>query len=75
MEKEIIKILGENHMEPISFNDKAYDDVHGLYTYENVVYILKDGEDIDFSEFTEEEQENILNLVKSNNWVVDPSLQ
>jgi hypothetical protein len=76
MEEKIISLLGNNHTKPISFNDvKLYEEVYGLYTYKGKAYCLKAGMDIDFGELPGEEQNKVLKLVESKNWIISPALQ
>lgn len=76
MEEKIIAILGGNHTDPISFNDvELYSEVYGLYTYKGKACCLKAGMDIDFDKLPEEEQNKVLKLVESKNWVIAPALQ
>lgn len=75
MKDEIIKILGDNHTDPINFG-RILDlsNVYGLYTYNNNVFVFKDGMDCGFDSFNKAERIEIRDAVISRKWFVDPSL-
>ena len=76
MEDEIISILGKNHTDTIQFMPpKSYTDIYGLYTWKGKVYVSSAGMDIKFSTLEWVDQEKVLKLVKSKEWVVNPELQ
>lgn len=76
MKKKILAILGNNHLDPISFNSANIEnEVYGLYTFENNVFVLKEGMDLEFDELSKKEKEKVLTMVESNNWKVDKTLQ
>jgi len=69
MKKEIIEILGKNHTTPVVFKSLG----KGIYTWKNGVYVLKGGMDMEFDEFTESEQSDMLTELKAGNYVLDAS--
>jgi hypothetical protein len=75
MKEKIILELGENHLDPIEFDNVPYNDVYGLYTYKNDVFCLKDGMDMSFDELTINEQKNIVSMFESKKWKINKSLQ
>lgn len=76
MKKEILDTLGKNHKTPIEFYAvENYCDVYGLYTFNNDVYVFKNGEDIPFDNLTPKEQKTTIELFQTKNWKVNKSLQ
>ena len=74
--EEILEKLGPNHTDTIGFTEvKEYDKVYALYTFENGVYVLKEGMDIPFEEITELEQKEVLAYFKSGLYKVDNTIQ
>lgn len=76
MKNEILTKLGGNHKSTIEFIDvKNYNEVYGLYTFENDVYVLKNGEDLCFDELDKSEQKKVCDMVLKNEWKINKSLQ
>lgn len=76
MKNKIIELLGENHTTTIEFTSvNNYEEVYGLYTYKNDVYVLQGGQDIPFDELIEKEQKTVLSMVESKKWKLNKSLQ
>lgn len=76
MKEQIIEILGKNHKIPIAFKDvHDYNEVYGLYTYRNEVYIFKGGFDGCFEDLPEKEQKKVVDMVISKRWEKNRSLQ
>jgi hypothetical protein len=74
--QEILDKLGPNHTDTIGFTEvKEYNKVYALYTFENVVYVLKEGMDIPFADITELEQKEVINHFKTGSYVVDNTIQ
>ena len=75
MKKEIINILGSNHTNTVELLSTKKNDIYGLYTYEGNVYVLLDGDDIDFDDLTLLEQTEIKNQIVSYKWKLNKTLQ
>lgn len=72
----IIEILGDNHTDPIQFNNVNYNtEVYGLYTYCNSVYVFKKSVDMSFEDLTLKEQKKIKEMFNSNDWKINKALQ
>lgn len=67
IENEIVHLVGDNHTTPLAFNNFRHDEIHGIYTYEGKVCVLKGGYDLDFDQLTNEEQQLCLNKLKAEN--------
>ena len=75
MKEEIIELLGKNSTTIEFTSVKNYNEVYGLYTYKNDVYVLKGGMDLEFDELSSNEQTNVLKMVKLNQWKYNKTLQ
>ncbi len=75
MKDQITRVLGTSRKIPIEFDNLPNSNVNGLYTYLGDVFVLKDGDDIDFNDLPGNEQEVILNAVLSGKWKSNKSLQ
>ena len=70
---KILNKLGTNHTYPcvVTINNRPL----GVYTFKNSVYVLKDGDDIEFNELSLSDQSQIVDNIISDNYVVYPSFQ
>lgn len=74
MKKEIIKILGENHTDPVVF-EKTGMEVSAIYTYDGDIYCLEGGRDFPFEDVSINGQLDILTEIKANRYIVDNTYQ
>lgn len=74
MKNRIIEILGKNHTTPVEFLLFCHE-IRGIYTYKNDIYVLKNGEDVSFSEFELEEQSFMTNQILNGNYKINATLQ
>jgi hypothetical protein len=76
MKEKIISMLGNNHLDPIQFEEtQEQSEIYGLYTFEGGVFIFRDNMDINFDDLKEEEQKIVTEMVESKKWIINPTLQ
>ena len=74
-EEKVIEVLGDNHTNPIQFEDaKGYDDPYGLYTYRGDICVIKGGMDIDYVDLSNKDKKNLNTWFDSGRWKVNKSL-
>lgn len=73
MKEKIIKILKEGSLGKATAVIESLD--LGIYIWRKDLFVLKDGEDLEFNEIQAEEQEGILKQVEAGNWYPSKSFQ
>lgn len=76
-EGEILKILGDNETTcrviEVENEESESDNLYGIYTYENRVYVINDGCDTPFWMYSEEFKEKALELINEGKFCIDES--
>lgn len=74
MKKEIIKLLGKNHTDPVVF-EKDGIEIGAIYTYKGDIFCLEGGMDFPFEDVSKDGQLEIFTEIKANRYRVDNSFQ
>jgi hypothetical protein len=75
MKRQILNILGDNHKDTIELLLATGNEPYGLYTYKGGVYVLQDGDDLDFDDLTSSEQKKVTDQVVTKNFKLNKTLQ
>jgi hypothetical protein len=73
IQQQIIEILGLNATDLAVFNENL--EVDAIYTWKGDIYCLHRGLDFPFEDLTQRGQKDLLQAVKTKNYVVDKTFQ
>jgi hypothetical protein len=71
--EKITNILGENATDPVVLRGET--PPMGIYTWEDGVFVLVNGSDMEFPDMTKEEQKLILKKIEKGLYDIDASFQ